>query len=70
MNEDQILGIKELIQTARRKGKVLPVSCAFEMYPVEDEEHKGKIEYWKREEINCRLTYDIVFLGFLLYLPE
>ena len=55
MNEDQILGVKELIQAARRKGKVLPVSCAFEMYPVEDEAHKGKIEYWKSEEINCEV---------------
>ena len=52
MNEDKILGIKELIQIARHKGKVLPVSCAFEMYPVEDETHKGKIEYWKSEEVH------------------
>ena len=55
MNKEQIWEIKELIQIARCKGKVLPVSCAFENYPVEDETHKGKIEYWKSEEVHCEV---------------
>jgi hypothetical protein len=42
--------MKELIEIGREKGKVLHFSKAFEMYPVEEESHKGKLEYWTKGE--------------------
>jgi len=44
------LQMKELKQLAKQKGKILPVTKAFEMYPAEEEEHKGKIDYWQKQE--------------------
>jgi len=38
--------MKELVKKGQSQNKVLPVSEAFKMYPVEDEVHEGKIEYW------------------------
>ena len=40
---------RELIKKGKSKNRVLPVSEAFKMYPVEDEVHEGKIEYWTAE---------------------
>jgi hypothetical protein len=47
MDKESILKMKELIQLGREKGRVLPVSEAFKMYPVEEEAHKGMVEYWE-----------------------
>ncbi|MCL2088605.1 MAG: hypothetical protein FWH14_03890 [Oscillospiraceae bacterium] len=41
---------KNIIKRGREIGAVVHVSEAFEMFPVEEEEHKGNIEYWKSEE--------------------
>ncbi|MCL2224229.1 MAG: hypothetical protein FWB96_04585 [Defluviitaleaceae bacterium] len=49
MDKESILKMKELIQLGREKGRVLPVSEAFVMYPVDEESHKGKAEYWERD---------------------
>ena len=49
MTEELILEARELIALGEKKGRVLPVSAAFEMYPVEEEFHKGKLEFWKGE---------------------
>ena len=38
--------MREAIKTGKERGKVLHVSEAFKMYPVEEEDHKGKIDYW------------------------
>ena len=39
---------KEIIARGREKGRVLHVSEAFKKYPVREEEHKGKLEYWEQ----------------------
>jgi len=39
----------ELISRGREMGKVLNVAEAFIKYPVEDEVHEGKLEYWTQE---------------------
>ena len=39
----------ELISRGRASGQVLNVAEAFIKYPVEDEIHKGELEYWTRE---------------------
>ena len=39
----------ELISRGREYGQVLNVAEAFRKYPVEEEIHKGKLEYWTRE---------------------
>ena len=41
---------KELIARGREAGRVLHVSEAFTKYPVEDEDHKGKLDYWTEED--------------------
>ena len=48
MDEKRINKMKKLIATGRQKGKVLPVSEAFRRFPVEEEVHKGKIEFVKK----------------------
>jgi len=50
MDKELILKMKELIRVARQQNKVLPVATAFETYPVEDEDHNGKIEYWESKK--------------------
>jgi predicted secreted protein len=50
MNKEMTIRMKELIKKAREQGKVLPVSEAFKMYPVEDEAHKGELNYWLQGE--------------------
>ena len=49
MEPELVLEMEELIKIGEAQGKVLHISEAFEMYPVEEEVHKGKIEYWKGE---------------------
>jgi len=39
----------ELISRGRELGQVLNVAEAFKKYPVEDEIHGGKLEYWTQE---------------------
>ena len=39
----------DLISRGRELGQVLNVAEAFRKYPVEEEIHKGKLEYWTRE---------------------
>jgi len=48
MDKELTLRMKELTRVARQQNKVLPVATAFETHPVEEEEHKGKIEYWEK----------------------
>jgi len=48
--DDVIKKMKDLTKRSKVAGRVLPVSRAFEMYPVKDEVHKGKIEYWTDPE--------------------
>ena len=38
------LKAKEAVKHARKNGRVMNLSQAFEMYPVSDEWHEGKIE--------------------------
>ena len=38
-----------LIARGRKLGRVLSVSESFEKYPVKDEDHGGKLEYWTQE---------------------
>jgi len=40
---------KKIIARGREKGRVLHFSEAFRRYPVEEEEHKGELEYWTQE---------------------
>lgn len=47
MEKESLLKMKELVQLGRQKGKVLPVSEAFKLHPVEEEAHEGKKEYWE-----------------------
>ena len=46
MNEESVAKMKELTKEGYQKGKVLHVSEAFRKYPVEEEPHKGKLDYW------------------------
>jgi len=39
----------DLISRGRELGQVLNVAEAFRKYPVEDEPHGGKLEYWTHE---------------------
>ena len=41
--------VKSIIERGREKGRVINVAEAFIKYPVEEEEHKGKLEYWTQE---------------------
>jgi len=36
--------MKELTKKAKKQNKVITLAEAFDMYPVEEEKHKGKIE--------------------------
>jgi len=46
--------MKEVINIARQKNKILPIATAFETHSVDEEEHKGKIDYWKKDCISCQ----------------
>ncbi|MCL2638512.1 MAG: hypothetical protein FWD48_09100 [Oscillospiraceae bacterium] len=48
MTEKLIKEMKELNKIAREKGRILTIDEAFELYPVEEEVHKGKLEYWTK----------------------
>ena len=50
MDKILVQQMKELVEKGKKKGKVLPVEEAFKMFPVEEEAHKGKIDYWIKEE--------------------
>ena len=43
---------KDIIARGRRLGRVKDVSDAFKNYPVEEEAHKGKLDYWTQESDN------------------
>ena len=43
---------KEAINAGRKKGRVLDVSEAFKKYPVENEIHKGTLEYFQKKGKN------------------
>ena len=49
VNELLIKQAKEAIKAGRKKGRVLDVSEAFKKYPVENEIHKGKLEYFQKK---------------------
>ncbi|MDR2570269.1 MAG: type II toxin-antitoxin system RelB/DinJ family antitoxin [Oscillospiraceae bacterium] len=40
----------DLISRGRESGRVLNVGEAFRMYPVTEEDHEGKLEYWTCEK--------------------
>jgi predicted secreted protein len=48
MDKNLVSQMKDLVEAGRKKGAILPVSEAFDAFPVEDEPHKGKIEYWQQ----------------------
>ena len=48
--KESITKMKELTKIAKEKGLIIPLSEAFRMFPVEEEIHKGKIEYWTGSE--------------------
>ena len=50
MNEDSVAKMKKLTEEGSKKNKVLHVSEAFRLYPVEEEPHKGELEYWTQGE--------------------
>jgi len=50
MDKKMTSKMRELAQLAKEKNRVLPVTEAFKLYPVEEEEHKGKLEYWQKQE--------------------
>jgi hypothetical protein len=50
IKQELVLQMKELIKFGRERGRVLPVSEAFKMYPVEEEAHKGELDYWLKGE--------------------
>ena len=39
----------ELISRGRKLGQVLNVAEAYNKYPVQEEVHKGELEYWTQE---------------------
>ena len=49
MNSELSNRAKEILARGREKGRVLKVSEAFIKYPVSEEEHEGKLEYWTQE---------------------
>ena len=62
--------MSDFVKKAIARGKVLPLSEAFKEFPVEEEYHKGKIEYFLREESVEYTKYkigDIVFVKEYLY---
>ena len=50
MNEESVIKMKEIVKEGYKKNKVLHVSEAYRLYPVEEEPHEGKIEYWTQGE--------------------
>jgi len=42
--------MSEFLKNAIKKGKVRPLEEAFELYPTDEEEHKGKLESYLNEE--------------------
>jgi len=46
MNEESVAKMKELVKEASQQNKIMNVSEAFRLYPVEEEPHKGNLEYW------------------------
>ena len=47
----------EFVKKIKEIGKIKDVREAFEKYPVEEEEHKGKIDAYLKK-INKTLTYN------------
>ena len=50
VDENLVLKMKELVNKAVTQNEILPKSEAFQNFPVEDEVHEGKIEYWTLKE--------------------
>ena len=50
MTDELITKMQELIEVAEKNNKIVPVSKAFEMFPVEDEVHEGNLSYWTKGE--------------------
>ena len=62
--------MSEFLKNAIKKGKVRPLEEAFELYPTEEEEHKGKLESYLNEESEPYYLYnvgDIVFVNSYKY---
>ena len=51
MEKELTTEMKKLAEIGKKQGKVLPVSEAFKVYPVEEEVHKGKIDFWNKGDI-------------------
>ena len=51
MTIDEInIKFREAVKKGKENGKALHYSEAFKLFPVEEEDHQGKIEYWTEEE--------------------
>jgi len=51
ISDKEIQEMKDLIKQGREKGKVLHFTKAFEIYPVEEEAHRGILEYCTKGEL-------------------
>ena len=52
ISDESIQKMKELIEIAREKGKVIHFTDAFDKYPAENEVHEGQMKYWTQGENN------------------
>ena len=52
MNAELVKKAKEAIKIGRLNGRVINVSEAFKKFPVEKEMHKGRIESFKKEDVD------------------
>lgn len=58
--------MSKFLKNAIKKGKVRPLEEAFELYPTDEEEHRGKLESYLNEESATYHFYnvgDIVFVN-------
>jgi len=52
VNAELVKKAKEAIKIGRLNGRVINVSEAFKKFPVEKEMHKGRIESFKKEDVD------------------
>lgn len=50
VNKTLIERAKEAIEMGKKNGRILDISEAFKKYPIEDEIHKGKLEYFQQKD--------------------
>lgn len=57
--------MEDFLEKAKREGRIKPASDAFREYPVDEEIHKGQVDYFLEEETETYSEYsvgDIVFV--------